>query len=262
MKWITKIGLGLFTVGLAGSLVLYGQAAAQMKTFDLTKTIPAKGIERIEIEGSVFPVELIPSNSDEIEIRLLGETSDTYMDNIELDIDLKHGDTLRIEPILTLDTEIISMKNLTLFQSQGKAVIAIPSQAYKQIAASTSLGDIHVNGLTADEFELSTHTGDITVTNSTGRLDLETDLGDTTIQLRELQDDIMVETNTGDVLLTLNTPPEAATFDLATHTGTSEVNLPDIDYQKQTGRHLKVTLGTQGPLVHIDAALGDITVGE
>lgn len=97
--------------------------------------------------------------------------------------------------------------------------------------------------------ELKTDTGDITLETIAAALRVQSSTGDVDVlHMPELRGDVWIATDTGDVLLSVEQPPQAARMQLHSDTGDVQVEWP------------QTAVRDAGPLLTVRTATGDIRI--
>ena len=217
MKKVIYAALVLLVVGIAGTIVSANKNGGfSLNTVDVfqSKKISATDIKNMEIETASTDVTILPGNEDAFQVVLKGKASEKLKKSFTL-IAVKNGDTV-----------IIRVKRKNEFSigfnfEQVHLEVKIPKKEMASIAAKTSSGDIHANGLQSEQAsfaassgdisgeawkiknELKVHTssGDISMNGiDSGTADFLSASGD--MELKKLKEDtITLETSSGDAAM-------------------------------------------------------------
>jgi hypothetical protein len=142
-----------------------------------------------------------------------------------------------------------------------KFTVHVPSGV--KIAVQTGLGDVEVDGGTAD-LKVESGTGDISVTSMAWPVDLTSGTGDISATLGAPgRSDAHVKSGIGDVSVTL---PAQANVSINAHTGvgdlSDEFGLPVTEAQYGPSKSLTGNLGSGGGVLSLATGTGDISLNK
>lgn len=167
----------------------------QVVELNETRTYPATDIKQIKVRVNSPDVRIVPTEQEELSIKLKGRVSKRLKDQLFLDIK-QTSESLKI----MIDHVHhfffgINTKQLTL-------LIEVPRKTYESIIVATSSGDIDAEGLSAGVVDLRASSGDIEAKNirADEKIVIETSSGE--IDAGDIQGKaIDVQASSGDVSL-------------------------------------------------------------
>ena len=121
----------------------------ELKTFDEKKIEDGSKIEKITIDSNIVDVDIIASNSSNVETHFYGQAESNG--NIEFDVNLvKHE--LKITVTIVGDC----------YNSNFKLIVGVPNKTFKEIFVKTTAADISFSGnIFAENLKVETLSGDI-----------------------------------------------------------------------------------------------------
>ncbi|WP_335873062.1 DUF4097 family beta strand repeat-containing protein [Bacillus sp. 2205SS5-2] len=159
-------------------------------------SVEGKQIRNISVQGSSMDVNVLPSDKDNIDIKLRGEVSERVKDHFNLQVK-------QVNDFLSVEMErkkfsapfgvIVVRLTLDLF---------IPKKIYESLLVKTSSGEIELHLVKSKNIELKTSSGDIRVKDieETEAIKLSASSGDMILtggQARFTQ----LETSSGDIIM-------------------------------------------------------------
>lgn len=278
-RQIMLLALIATMVGLAGLFYLYQQGAASriMLPLELEETIDGTKVESFSIKTDIANTTFIPSETNELKIRLTGEITKADLPYAKIRLE-ELGGNVNVTAKTTRGFQIgIDVTRIFhFFSNKLQLVIELPDKTYNTLKAETDTGDLALHAIRADKLELISDTGTITLKSfagskliaetDTGNLhlglvsaavDLESDTGNISLNLEDFPANSSLKTDTGDIQITLaKTIP--LKVDFATDTGRLEV--PDADFAASTRERRKISgqLANGGPLLYARSDTGDI----
>lgn len=290
IKWNLKrtalIALLMLAVGAAGtwSLIQKDDVGLELVPVNIEKTFDSKAAERLSIRSDASDIRIVRTSSAEIQIRLTGEYP-KYADpfvllNASIDSNRTLNAQIRMRPQFPIGVDLNLIT--TLLKGHGgifpTVTVELPEKKYESISvksntgdiflasvesaaatAETDTGDIELEGFRGDRLQVSSKTGDMRLQQVQGEVALESNTGDVELHLGALERNVSAKTDTGDVVFSAK-PPFAAQLDLHSDTGRISANVPVANLENREKHQLKANVGIGGPLVKIRSATGDITV--
>lgn len=289
VKFFLVTGFICLAIGLIGAAVSFQSLDFEtgVTTIDIEKKTAAANIDTLIIENDISGVTFVPSNSDEISVRLVGAARSENAQNCTVEATTEGTNTWRVDVCMNNKAHINFGFDLTEFKSlfSGKSLrlrteVSLPDKLYKAITVSTDTGSINfkevkaekltastdTGSITVDRYEgktlnLQTDTGNINLNDGQGNVKLKTDTGSITATLRELGDTVTAETDTGSVRLKLDPVPTDASFDLSTDTGSANLDVPGVNVQQRTSHNkAKGSIGNGSKKVTVRTDTGYVEV--
>ncbi|MEI5909019.1 DUF4097 family beta strand repeat-containing protein [Bacillus spongiae] len=123
--------------------------------FEEVATVEGENLRKIMIEGNSSDIDVIPGETDSIEIKLSGEISEKLVDSVSLKAS-RVNDTLMIEVKRKHSTFQfgVTIQSLSL-------EVQVPQRMYESLFIYTASGDISVHGIEAKDVECKASSGDI-----------------------------------------------------------------------------------------------------
>lgn len=266
---------------------------------DETRTLSAENAVRLVIRTQSADVRTQRSDGGEIRARLRGETGALR----------PGGEVPALEVEERSGTVVVQVSEPRRSIWRGASLqleITLPGRAFDEVSCDTATGDVDANGLQANRLRIESRTGDVRVSDSSaGQADLrtntgdvqwygtfralqlktntgdveilgdgpgaavETNTGDVKIALKTLSGDISGHSNTGDVDLTVDSPPSRYRVELSTTTGSVRFERPSGTIR--TGRRVEMEIGSPSggavpgasgpdPRVRLRSNTGDVTL--
>ncbi|KRE73567.1 DUF4097 family beta strand repeat-containing protein [Paenibacillus sp. Soil750] len=288
VKFFLVTGFICLAIGLIGAAVSFQSLDFDtgVANLDVEKKIAAANIDTLIIENDISGMTFVPSNSDEISVRLVGAARSENAQNCTIEAVTEGSNTWRVDVCTNRKNHIDFGFDLTEFKSlfSGQRLrlqteVRLPDKLYKAITASTDTGSINFKEVKAEKLTASTDTGTITVdryegkalnlqtdtgsihlNDGQGNVKLKTDTGSITAKLRELGDTVTAESDTGSVRIQLDSAPTDATFDLTTDTGSATLNVPGVNVQRTSHNNAKGTIGNGSKKVTVRTDTGYVEV--
>lgn len=266
-------GLIFGVAGVLGYGMLHGSYSNE--TIDQTKTITAKGIDRININSHLSGVHISQTASDNITVRLHGGTPKK-----DIVFTAKaNGDTATIE----IRHQHDRMFNFFPFEFMGnrlKVELEVPKKIYKQLKVHSKAGGITVEDVSANQFDLHSSAGgilvqdlkgnvtahssagSIMVNNIDGKLDLSDSAGSIDVNLKSIKHGIKAKSSAGSVRIEIQQEPKNLQFNLHTSAGSADVNLSNISFSINERDNIVGSIGSGGPTVQLQSSAGSVSINE
>ncbi|CAN7156279.1 DUF4097 family beta strand repeat-containing protein [Paenibacillus sp. LjRoot153] len=289
VKFFLVTGFICLAIGLIGAAVSFQSLDFDtgVANIDVEKKIAAANIDTLIIENDISGMTFVPSNSDEISVRLVGAARSENAQNCTIEAVTEGSNTWRVDVCTNRKNHINIGFDLTEFKSlfSGQRLrlqteVRLPDKLYKAITVSTDTGSINFKEVKAEKLTASTDTGTITVdryegktlnlqtdtgsihlNDGQGNMKLKTDTGTITAKLRELGDTVTAESDTGTVRIQLDSATTDTTFDLSTDTGTARLDVPGVNVQQPTRHNIvKGSIGNGSKKVTVRTDTGYVEV--
>ncbi|MCQ6562467.1 DUF4097 family beta strand repeat-containing protein [Paenibacillus mendelii] len=252
-NWIIIAAI-LVVVGLIGLGVTFKSTGFSIGTVEIEKqqqAVDAAGVERIRIENDSADITIVPSASDQIKAELSGNVSQKFIDDVKLSLK-KEGDqvTIRTESHtgFTIGINILNLK----------LKVELPEREYRELVLDSSSGEIQVQDMLAQTFEIEAESGDISLEELTGdQMSVKTSSGD--IMLGKLTGkEINVHASSGDIKL------EKATADeLTIDVSSGDIKLKDADAKLLVDTSSGEIVVSQAAITHpmtLSTGSGDVVI--
>lgn len=242
LKQIVLAALACTLIGLGGLLFLYRQGAMDqtLVPIELEKELDASAIESFSLKTDTPNMTVISTTGSKIRIRLTGEILKQEAEKAGINIISAKGSEAKAEvrTVNQINIGIDVTQFFHLFNNKLEVTVELPEKQYRSLVFGTDTGDLALPALRADKLELKSDTGDIRLDGFTGtKLTVGTDTG--TMRLDHLNAGLSLKSSTGHIVAGLDAIPSPA--DLQTDTGDIELTLDNplparLDFSSDTGR--------------------------
>ena len=197
----------------------------------------------IELDLLKCSVELIPYDGDEIrfEYRSL------------VPIVVMKGDNR----LVVTESDEFKLSFLTGDETEFGFMLYLPEHVYDSVTVYTSSGSVSANGISADQLNIITKSGNIDVEGCDGLVRLTSGTGDVTLSFDEITEGSGVEVRSGDAEIII---PEGSSVALSYETETGEFK-SDMISGSVDGSYMFSFSGGER-LIYADVATGTLTVSE
>jgi len=235
-----KFGIVMMFFGLIG-MIFTAKSFFAHQTIDDEQSYPSEHVNEIVISSNYANVEILPTNSDDINITLKGYTKNhnertvshlvTLNENAgKLVVDANKSWFLNIsffnfklhereDLIIHLPKkhyELINIKN-----DVGKTVVK--DMTVEQLTVENSVANMNLENVQAKVIDVENNVGNITLKNNTGKIFAENDLGNISVIIDEINNDMTFIANVGKISLTVPTIPDDTTFKANTSLGSVQI---------------------------------------
>lgn len=287
-KFFLLTGFACLAVGLVGAAVTFKtlDLEAGVSKIDVEKKIAAANIDTLIIQNDISNVTFVPTNSDEIKVRLVGTMREASANDCTVEAAAEGSNAWRVDVCtkkkdhFNFGFDITELKNLIAGRGFGlKTEVSLPDKMYKAITVSSDTGSINFNDLKSEKLTASTDTGSISldryegkqlnlqadtghinIQQAQGDIKIKTDTGSITAKLSDIGDSVSLESDTGSVRLTLDPTPKNVSFDLNTDTGSANLEVPGLAVDREDHHSAKGTIGDGSKKVKVRVDTGYISV--
>ncbi|MEG7280799.1 DUF4097 family beta strand repeat-containing protein [Bacillus sp. 0909A] len=291
-----KIIIGLiavFAVGVIGAVISAAASDFTNEEVKAAETYHAANIKKIKVTTSSMNAEVKSGQTDDIQVAAQGKISDkskklfdVSQDGKSLTINQKeHGNSISFIPWSS--------------EKDMKITIIIPEKKYDEITVTTTSGDILIENVQTDQSAADSTSGDIelkdsriknemTIKTTSGdvqadqnslgqgevkttsgsiesnrttskKMSYKTTSGDIDLLQGQKNEDISINTTSGDVSVEYQKEPASLAVDFQTDSGDSSVNLDQIMYQEKSDRRITGYMGESGTsnLLNVRTTSGD-----
>lgn len=232
MKKVLLIAVSLIVIGVIGMIFTFKNSIQTTKASG-NETFAAHSVNNLNIETDLANIDVVPGNSDGIEVAWEGtvkkqtdqlikitEKADTLLLKIKPNKNrwnlLQFGEkNTKLNVTVTLPKKHLNELNI----KNDIGSIYINSSHVKKLNLNSDVGNIAVHDTTAQAMNVQSELGTIKITESTGTLQAETDLGALQVQTSEIKHDMDLETGLGNILIEVPAIPENVSFDLYSDIG-------------------------------------------
>lgn len=179
-------------IGTTASVFANKDSLFHPKEWSEKKSISGKNIKEIQIDSGSVDVILEPSNSDDVQVDLLGKETIRKKGQYKLKVD-NDGDRINIKV-----KEKIRLG--ATFYSSIKLYVKIPEKMYQSLDVKSSSGELNVKEFSAENATFKAASGDVNVKNGkvNNKLVIESTSG--TIKAANNQaEDLFLKATSGDI---------------------------------------------------------------
>ncbi|MDS9471145.1 DUF4097 family beta strand repeat-containing protein [Sporosarcina pasteurii] len=211
----------------------------------LSKSIPGDEIVNIHITTDIGDIQIAPHDGDDIRVHLEGKTTTQPAKSYKLIVKEKYDE-------LTIRAKT-KTKWLPFQKSAGSytVLIELPSKQYEQLYVEADVANIYMEAIAASNSFVTTRVGHITLKNVAGSLNSTTEVGDNTIELPTVSENISATSTVGNVIVKMKEVPLALQSDIHNSVGNTTINLPNAE---------EGSIGIDGPLLKLTVEVGNISV--
>lgn len=212
---------------------------------ELNKSIFAEDIVTINISTDRGDIQIAPYDGEDIRVQLQGKSDKVKAKNYRLTMKEKNEE-------LTIKAKVKS-KFLSIGESDlGYTILVeLPNKQYEKLQVQSNVAHIQVDSIHASVLQATTTVGNIIVGGGGGAIHAETEVGNITINLERIEENIFAKSQVGNVIVKTLEVPLALQTELNNSIGTTTINLPN---------EVDGSIGIGGPLVNLTVEVGDISL--
>lgn len=282
LKQIVMTALACTLIGIGGLLLLYRAGLIDNSTIpvDVQKELDASSVQSLDLQTDTAHVTVVAASGNQMRIKMSGRVRSADAEHAAIELDNRGGNvTAVVRTVKHFSIGIDVTQFFQLFSNKVEVTVELPEKVYRNLSFTTDTGKISLPVLQADTLEIKSDTGEITLNGFTGanlsarsdtgtmRLDhlsaklaLHTDTGHIIAGLDALPADANLQTDTGDIRLSL-AKKFPAQVDFSADTGRTSIQIPSPNEftAKRTEKHrLEGQLSGGGPLLKARSDTGDI----
>lgn len=274
MKKIVLIlgGVTICAFLIAGLLFIFSDNSVGFihKTINEEKVYQVDNLNDIFIKTSSKDIKIVPVDSNEIKINLIGEVKaspekiiprlETKVNGDMLIIEVKTFSVIGFTYIAgDVDLEIYLPKkyknNLNIDVSS--ADVTIRDLEVKDFHFDASSGELDIKSFKSNESRIKTSSGKITAVDFSGDLQLVTSTGRVYVEYESFNNNTFIKSSSGDIKLKL---PETSEFYIKAVTSSGDIatNFPISIFGSVNDDHLEGTFGNSSNKIELVTSSGDI----
>jgi lia operon protein LiaG len=266
-----------------------------MVTVQEEKEFEIDGINRLDFQTTAADIEIIPSSTDYMTVKLEGEIKKKFKNKIRMSI-AEEGEQMKVTYLSndnSLGFKLGSEKDVNLR-------VTIPENAYKELSMHTTSGDVTVENITAENIKIMSTSGDQTIKmlesegtalfqSTSGNFKLErnvlsnfsiestsgdlemkawtsqsgkinTTSGNITMIIEGMINKLNINTTSGDVKTTFSKSPESLKIDFKGNSGKTDIRLNGIMYEEKDKNSAIGVIGDGINILNVKTESGDFTV--
>ncbi len=254
IKLLSAIALVTLMIGLIG-MSMTAQAYLEYKEVSVKNTIPDDGFTNVVINTNDVQLEVIPSADAEVQIELVGGSTDGKADEVNttssngklvidytpnngwFDVNLReffHPLTLKVylpekeyQSISIsqgngfVDIDGFTANNVNISTNNGRV---LASNLHTQLATFESdNGKVEANNITSSKIKAESENGAIELNNVTGELYGSVDNGRIVVNVDEIVQTMDFESDNGEIIINTKTEPTDVRFDVESDNGSVDI---------------------------------------
>lgn len=290
-----KVIIGGILVSVAALICIWLiNSEFAMITLQEEKEFDVDGINVLNFETTAADVEIIPSSTDRMTVKLEGEIEKKLKDKLNLSIE-EEGDQLKV-------TYLSNDNSLGFKFGSEKDVIlqvTVPEKAYKEFSVRTTSGDVDLEGVTAENMKIVSTSGvqaikrfesegtillqstsgnfklernvlnNFSIESTSGNVEMEalvsqsgkinTTSGNVAMIIEEMINKLEINTTSGYVKTTFRKNPESLKINFKGESGKPDIRLKDIMYEDKDKNSAIGVIGDGINTLTVKTTSGDFT---
>ncbi|MBD0384147.1 DUF4097 family beta strand repeat-containing protein [Paenibacillus sedimenti] len=287
-KFFLLLGFACLAIGIVGGAISFKETdfSAGTTNIDIEKKIAAANIDTLTIKNDFTGMTFIPSETDEIKVRLVGTVTKDRAKDCTIDAATEGPNTWRVNVCpnkhdnFNFSFNLDELKNLIAnYDDQLRTEVTLPDKMYKAITVSTDSGivnlkevksesltvnadsgDIRVDRFEGKHLNLRVESGLINVVDGQGNVNLRASSGMITAKLHDIGDSVLLEADSGSIELQLSPPPSSASFDVSADSGKATLDVAGVSIKESHFNSVKGIIGDGSKKVRVRADSGLVTV--
>jgi DUF4097 and DUF4098 domain-containing protein YvlB len=247
IKKIMTVAFILIGISIVGNIALFmfGQSPFNLAKIEEERSISAEKITDIQIFSNIGDVNVVPYEGDEIQVSMKGKTEKKWTDDFWLLLEEKNN-RVTIEA-----NQIEKARFFNFYSGTYELLVKMPKKEFATIEVHSDVANIDLSGVAANHYKIKTTMGDIHGNQLKGIVHAESEVGDIDLQFQNILNDIVAESEMGNITVTSEEAPEALQTDLTNSMGDETIKLPN-------GKN--GSIGAGGPLVKLTTEVGDLAL--
>lgn len=244
---VVRVALGLIGIAVIGNILLYvfNKSPFNLKAINEARTISADQVSDIQVTSNSGDIQIVSYEGSDIKVQMKGKSEEKWADDFKLSVN-ENGSQLRIEA-----TEVERKRWFSIDSGHFDLLIQLPHKSFDRLHIKTEAADIQVEGVQAKQSVLEAVNGDITATNLAGVINGNSGVGNISLNLDAIENDIHAAVKYGDITVTTKEAPKAIRTKLTTAMGKQTDELTANSEQQDV---------TNGPSVVLQSDLGDVAL--
>jgi len=266
---LRTVAISLIAIGVIG-IVFIGKIFFDKNEVGDEIRLSADSLEHIVVDGELGNINVMPSTSKDIEIHWKGSVSSTFNRSTrdELVSIEEHNNELKIS---IGEERFFNFSFLNFnFQNKLQVDLYLPDKAFNSLVVKNSVGntdikDIHVenlttqtdvanltlNHVTASSIVAETDVGNLNIKNAHGKLLAKSDVGNITIHASEIEEDMTLSSDVGEIRLSVPSIPDNVSFNANSSVGSVKVFGEKGSYISKNSDHI-VSITTDVGNINVD----------
>lgn len=258
MKTLWVVALTLVVVGGVGTVVRAVEGriplanaldAGTTRFVNQTKVLASAGLKDVSVQVDTADVHITPYRGKMVTMHVHGSVSIPKSDR--LDIQAAKSGFTGYYIVKVIRPQHIWFGNES---SHLEVDIQVPSAMDTDWKIQVGTGDLYVTSLRSQQFRVQAGTGDIHLQQVNAPLQVQEGTGDISVQGAPSNQNIHIDSGTGDVHVAYASPPTSLSYHL--ESGLGDITL----FHQHKSRVIQGTLGHGATNLQIKSGTGDITV--
>lgn len=260
------LAIAIFAAGLAGcansvtSLTgkvetsVIGEGSGSGELARETKSFSSSEFDSILVNARAMEIYVTKRSDDLVEVELLTDkaienrfTLDASVQSRELNLNVK-------EDAKTFDFSSTGQKG------ERKLLISLPDKIYDQVTIKNEFGLVEATDMKAGTVDIKLDVGVIRLNGVSGKMRLETEAGEISVEGISLENDLSAKTDIGEINIHLKESPQDAIVDLKSDIGEVTADLEQVQYSVNSANQKAGTIGSKGFRIDANTNVGDILV--
>jgi len=237
---LRTVAILLIAIGIIGIVFIGRMFSGKNEVGDEVR-LSAGSLEHIVVDGELGNINVMPSNSNDIEIHWEGSVSTFIRSADDELVSIKeHNNELKIS---TGEERLFNFSFLNFnVQNKLKIDLYLPDKEFTSLVVKNDVGntdikDIHVENLTtktdvanvtldhvtAGSIVAETDVGNLNIKNVHGKLFAKSDVGNITIHSSEIEEDMTLSSDVGKIRLSVPNIPDNVSFNANSSVGSVRV---------------------------------------
>lgn len=251
-----------FSISTRNGIKVNGNSKGDVQRYDIDEIESIskdalEGLSVIDIDSEVADIKIIPEDRDDVEIKFDGYIKTNKESN-------KHKLTVETkDETIYIKTGKTTKKIISSSWNNGASfnlTVKIPKTFLETLKIKLAVGDVSVSGLELKKLNIKSAVGDVKVSKITSEyVDISTDVGDLKISLDEVIGAIKLDSDTGDVEITI---PEDADINISAESDVGSIKsfISGVSDKGVTGDKLNKKVGEGTHKVSVTSDVGSIYI--
>ncbi|GAA4838716.1 hypothetical protein GCM10023310_15630 [Paenibacillus vulneris] len=265
------------------------------KPVHIEKSVQAAELRHLLVDTDSADVNIINGYSGDIEVRLDGNVKQEAADRVQLKVE-PQGDTLKLKvenpdgfqlglnfsalkltvELPELDWQTVKVHtesgDISLEELKGKTVnisassgdITVKDVESGQLTLEAKSGDIITQDYTAEALIFQTGSGDVRLVNGQSSIQGETQSGDIVVKVDDLDKDVNLKAESGDVKVYLEKEPKSLTVQYNGGSGSGQIGWDGVTYVErgEDDHKLKGVFGAGETHLKVRTGSGEFWLGQ
>lgn len=263
LKTIALIGTLALAAGIIGTAVtVHREVGTVTGTYSLdeTKTLSVDSIKNLAISMGTGTVKVRPVDGNQIRVHLYGNVTKAERNNLEFSTE-NDGGVANIE--VRQKSFLLDLDWLSLLNNRDRGLhldISVPKREYDEITIDSGTGTVDAANLTSAETKVDTGTGHMSISNVTGKLNLQTGTGAMDVTVKAITSDITAHAGTGSIDIQVADEPKNLQYHVDTGIGHISFNLLSMSNESNFHGNVDGQVGSGGPTLDVSTGTGAVTI--